>query len=396
MKLLIAIPALNEEQSIESIIRRCLAARKNIVENGCVGEVEITVVSDGSTDRTVEIAKQFTDSISLIVFEKNRGYGAAIKAAWEKSNADLVSFLDADGTCDPEFFADLCRNLAETHSDIVLGCRLNSKSKMPAVRRLGNIFYAALLSVFSNKKVRDTASGMRVVRRSALSKIMPLPDGLHFTPAMSARALLSPDIKIMEIDMAYEERQGESKLRIWKDGLRFLRVILETAFLYRPARILWLGALLCFFYSGVLLVKPLQLYIQNHSIEDWMIYRLIVISFSAFMACLLASAGYLCAKIVMLTLSGHILEEMNNWWLKKYFSNRFFWFVPGALMAAGAVIIFPSLVEYIRTGHIHEHWSRFLMMSVLFSSAMILSVTKLIDYILDLIAARMAYLKNLP
>src|SRR5258708_29577510 len=101
MKLLIAIPALNEEASIAAIIERCLDARREIIRMSPVTEVEITVVSDGSTDRTVELASSYQPCIKLIVFEKNRGYGAAIKEAWRQSDADLVSFLDADGTCDP-------------------------------------------------------------------------------------------------------------------------------------------------------------------------------------------------------------------------------------------------------------------------------------------------------
>ena len=77
---------------------------------------------------------------------------------------------------------------------------------------------------------------MRVVRRASLPKLMPLPDGMHFTPAMSARAILSDDLKIVEVDMPYHERAGTSKLRVVKDGFRFLKVIVEAAFLYRPSR----------------------------------------------------------------------------------------------------------------------------------------------------------------
>src|SRR5215831_6044645 len=105
MKLLIAIPALNEEGSIQQIIERCLDARQEIIETSPVTQVDITVVSDGSTDRTVELASRFSDRITLIVFPKNRGYGAAIKEAWTQSNADLLGFLDADGTCEPRFFS---------------------------------------------------------------------------------------------------------------------------------------------------------------------------------------------------------------------------------------------------------------------------------------------------
>jgi glycosyltransferase involved in cell wall biosynthesis len=191
MKLLIAIPALNEEASIQQIIERCLQARQDIVDTSLVTQVEITVVSDGSTDRTVELAARFGDRIKLIVFAKNRGYGAAIKEAWAHSNADLLGFLDADGTCEPKFFAQLVKALEEHKADVALGCRLNENSKMPWVRRIGNIMFASMLALLSSSKVRDTASGMRVVRRACLPELLPLPDGLHFTPAMSARAMFS-------------------------------------------------------------------------------------------------------------------------------------------------------------------------------------------------------------
>ena len=96
MKLLIAIPALNEEEGIESIIRRSIEARGYICANSPVKEVAITVISDGSTDRTVDRAGQYTDHVNLIVFPQNKGYGAAIKEAWRQSDADLPGFLDAD------------------------------------------------------------------------------------------------------------------------------------------------------------------------------------------------------------------------------------------------------------------------------------------------------------
>src|SRR5262245_24834883 len=232
MKLLIAIPALNEEASIQQIIERCLRARQEIIEGSPVTQVEITVVSDGSTDGTVELAKQFTDRIKLIVFPRNRGYGAAIKEAWARSNADLLGFLDADGTCEPRFFTQLVNALNEHRADMALGCRLNAHSRMPWLRRLGNVVFASILSVLSSARVRDTASGMRVVRRSCLPELLPLPDGLHFTPAMSARAVMSGRVRIVEIDMSYAEREGQSKLRPGRDGLRFMRAILDAALLY--------------------------------------------------------------------------------------------------------------------------------------------------------------------
>jgi len=271
MKLLIVIPALNEEQSIESIIRRALEARAHIIEGSPVTAVDITVVSDGSTDRTVERARPFADSVKLVVFEENRGYGAAIKEAWRQSDADLLGFLDADGTCDPRFFLDLCRTVVTEQADVVLGCRLNQASKMPLVRRVGNRVFAGLLRALSSSRVRDTASGMRVVRRASLGRLLPLPDGLSFTPAMTARAVLGTTVKILEIDMPYHEREGESKLRLGRDTAVFLRVILEAAFLYRPSRPLAIVGLLALAIAAAWMMRPILYYVEHRLVQEWMI-----------------------------------------------------------------------------------------------------------------------------
>jgi hypothetical protein len=101
------------------------------------------------------------------------------------------------------------------------------------------MLFAGLLTVLSGRAIRDTASGMRVVRRDAYHRLRPLPTGLHFTPAMSARALLDRDarVKLIEIDMPYHKRIGDSKLKVGRDGMRFLNIITRTALAYRPARV---------------------------------------------------------------------------------------------------------------------------------------------------------------
>ena len=258
MKLLIAIPALNEEPSIESIIQRSLQARDDIIDRSAITQVDITVISDGSTDRTVSLARKYTDDIKLIVFERNRGYGAAIQQAWIESDADLLGFLDADGTCEPRFFGDLAAALIAQGAGVALGCRLNQNSEMPFVRQVGNVLFAGLLTVLSGQGIRDTASGMRIVRKEAYERLCPLPDGLHFTPAMSARALLDRDahVKLIEIDMPYHHRVGESKLKVGKDGLRFLNVITRTAIQYRPARVASLIGFTLVIAGGVAFTLP--------------------------------------------------------------------------------------------------------------------------------------------
>src|SRR5436305_6431420 len=126
MRLGIVIPALDEEESIGSTIERTLVATPGIVDSSPVTSVEVTVVSDGSTDQTVEIARGFRDKVKLIVFEDNRGYGSAIKAVRDAMpDAYVVAFLDPDGTCRPAFLATLTAELFARHADIAVGCRLN-------------------------------------------------------------------------------------------------------------------------------------------------------------------------------------------------------------------------------------------------------------------------------
>ncbi|MFN0157268.1 MAG: glycosyltransferase family 2 protein [Bacteroidota bacterium] len=391
MKLLIAIPALNEQDSIQSIIERTLAARERIIADSPITGVDIAVVSDGSTDKTVEIASQYSDRINLIVFEKNRGYGAAIKEAWGQSDADVLGFLDADGTCDPLFFTTLCNAMVAGNADVVLGSRLNPESKMPLVRRFGNSLFALLLSTLSSKRVRDTASGMRVVRRSCLPSLFPLPDGLHFTPAMSARAMLSDNLKIIETPMPYHEREGESKLRIIKDGLRFLKVILEATFLFRPSRPLDILGMVCLLSATVLMISPTLYYLEHRSVQEWMIYRFIVGNLLASSGLLLLSAAHISRRIVGITLS---TQGRSGDMRDRFFSSSSFWILCCFLVILGIALVVPSFLELVETGATYEHWSRFIVSSFFISAALILIVTWIVDYSLRLMAAQMDYSKK--
>ena len=394
MKLLIAIPALNEEQSIQGTIQRCLAAKSEILRTSPVTDVEVTVVSDGSTDRTVERAREFGSLINLIEFTQNQGYGAAIMEAWSTSPADLLGFLDADGTCDPQFFATLCNRLVEQEADVALGCRLNPQSQMPLVRRIGNRIFAGLLSLFSSKTVRDTASGMRVVRRAALRHLYPLPSGLHFTPAMSARAMLSDATRIIEVDMPYAEREGESKLRVVRDGLRFLRVILENAMLYKSGRLLFWAAGFSFAMGVLLMLRPLVWYAETRTLAEWMIYRFLVSALAGQIAVLLWGASVISARIGAIALQDEIRETRVP--LSRWLRGAWFFGTVAFLVCAGGVMVWPSVVELSTTGHTSAHWSRFVVAMGCFGVAIIVSLIRGLDQILDLVEARVKHLRAAP
>ncbi len=357
MKLSIVIPAYNEEAAIGSIIERCLATRSHLIARSPVDEVEVIVVSDGSTDRTVEIASQF-DEIRLEVFEANRGYGAAIKHGFELADGELVSFLDADGTCDPEFFAPLCNKLLHEGAVIALGSRMSPQSHMPRIRRVGNTIYAAILSILSNQVVTDTASGMRVIRREALDQLYPLPDGLHFTPAMSARALMDDRMKIVEIPMDYQERVGESKLHVVRDGIRFFQTIFEMTLVWRPARILLSAAVLCMLVTLLLAMHPIETWFRLGHLDERMIYRLLFCSVLGSVGMTLVSASVIAGNMHAFLTGGIHSPGLFSLWLERVFSIRSLILASIVFVPVTIVLIGQGIWTYVTAGEVTIHWSR--------------------------------------
>jgi hypothetical protein len=237
--LTVVIPAYNEEDGIEEIARRVLAVKPALAEVG-VDELELIVVDDGSKDRTGEIAG--TIAGVTLIRQKNKGYGGALKTGFKSAKGELIGFLDADGTYPPEYFPKLCVE-ALKGADLVIGSRMaGEKSQMPLTRRVGNFFFANLLTLVSRQKVSDSASGQRVFKREIYERMLPLPNGLNLTPVQSARAL-HEQMKIVEVPIPYSERLGRSKLSIVHDGRIFLQSILWTVMMYNPVRILGLVGL---------------------------------------------------------------------------------------------------------------------------------------------------------
>lgn len=247
----VVIPAYNEEDGIAEIAHRVLAVRDSLREVG-VDDLELLVVDDGSKDRTVEIASGI-QGVTMIKHPKNKGYGGALKTGFSQARGELIGFLDADGTYPPEYFPKLCVE-AMNGSEIVVGSRMaGADSQMPMTRRVGNFFFANLLSILGRQRITDSASGMRVFKREVLEKIYPLPDGLNLTPVMSTRAL-HEQIKMTEIPIPYSERLGRSKLSVVHDGRLFLESMIWTAMTYNPVRILGLIGLAGIGLAGLVLL----------------------------------------------------------------------------------------------------------------------------------------------
>ena len=269
----IVIPAYNEEDALGPTLDRCLQLRDDPVLKEVAADLEVIVVNDGSRDRTRDVVLAKGDGVRLVEHEHNRGYGAALKTGFRTARGDLLGFLDADGTCDPRHFAALLRALREDGADLVVGMRLTAATQMPLVRRIGNRFYATLITALTGRRVHDAASGMRVFHRRILESLFPLPNGLSFTTAMSTKAI-HEHLKVAEVPIPYAERAGRSKLNVLRDGIAFLRVILTLVLLYNPLKLFSVLAVLLFLGAVGLLALPLWDWILGTPLpEGFYIYR---------------------------------------------------------------------------------------------------------------------------
>jgi glycosyltransferase involved in cell wall biosynthesis len=236
-KFTVVIPAYNEEDGIAEIANRVLSVRQSLKEIG-IDNLELLVVDDGSSDRTVEIARSI-EGVTIVQHPQNRGYGGALKTGFSQASGELIGFLDADGTYPPEYFPQLCQ-AALNGADLVVGSRRSgAESHMPPMRKLGNFIWSNLLTILGNQRIHDPASGMRVFKRTILDQVYPLPDGLNLTPVMSTRAV-HEGVLYKEIPIPYAERMGRSKLSVVHDGSLFLQSIVWTALTYNPVRLLGL------------------------------------------------------------------------------------------------------------------------------------------------------------
>ena len=389
MILSIIIPAFNEEESIQAIIRRSLAAEERIRALTPVEEVEVIVVSDGSSDRTEELARTFLPDIKLIAYPDNRGYGRAIKTGFGQAKGDLVSFLDADGTCDPLFFVDLVNKLLQEKADICIGSRMGPDSRMPKVRRLGNLLFRSLINLIAKSRITDSASGMRVIRKDRLPHIYPLPDGLHFTPAMSARAALDPDLSMVEVEMTYQEREGRSKLNAAKDGLRFLKVILSVALTYRPLTFLAPPALLLILLALGFGGSSLIFYLNRAFVPEESIYRLVSVMVFGVAGVLILGLAGLADKAVNLIYGGRprrtsVPGDLIRW----FFSWSRMWLLSPFLVLAGVLLNHQTIGSYFSSGTISTHWVYVVAGGFLVLLGLVGLCLGLVDYLLDLIRAR--------
>ena len=189
MKIVIGIPAYNEEKNIASLLIKL----KKISEN-------IIVCNDGSNDLTGKIAKEL--GATVIEHERNLGYGSAIKSIFLKAHeidADVLVTFDADGQHRIEDINVILEPIKNNIADIVIGSRfLNNNQEIPKYREIGIKAITKLTNVTGGTKITDSQSGFRAYNKKILDKIKPQESGMGISTEILIKSQKA-DFKITEV-----------------------------------------------------------------------------------------------------------------------------------------------------------------------------------------------------
>lgn len=205
MKLLIIIPAYNEQDNIERVVN-------NLIEN--FPQYDYVVVNDGSKDRTAEICQE--NGYNFLDLPVNLGLAGGFQAGMKyakRKGYDAAIQFDGDGQHDPEYISTMLEAMGSSQVDIVIGSRFIQGKKPKTLRMFGNNLIQACIFLTTGKNIADSTSGMRLFNKKMIKKLAntmnygPEPDTLAYLIRCGAR------IKEVQVDMQ-ERVAGESYLNL--------------------------------------------------------------------------------------------------------------------------------------------------------------------------------------
>lgn len=246
MKLIIIIPAFNEEETIGNVIREIPRNTSGITE------IKIFVINDGSTDST-EIIALAAGADKVINNKKNIGLAKTFEKGIESAlnaGADIIVNTDADGQYNQAEIPKLIAPILGGRADIVIGDRQVEKLKfMKSGNKYGNILGSWILRKLTNSSIRDASSGFRAFSCDAANKL-----NIYYAHTYTHETIIQAVYKnlvIGQVPIEFRERQnGKSKLirNIFIHIKNSALIIMRTILLFKPLKTL--------FYLGLIIILP--------------------------------------------------------------------------------------------------------------------------------------------
>ena len=247
----VVIPAHNEETTIADVVEGV---------RGSVPDARILVIDDGSTDATAQAARNA--GAEVISHPLQKGNGAAVKTALRAISGGRIAIVDADGQHDPHELPELLKRL--DHYDLVVGARNFTADEGSLLRNSGNIFLRKLASFLAEQEIPDLTSGFRAFRRDIAAKFLHIyPNGYSF-PSTSTLSFIMAGYNVAYVPIQVRPRPPEtnSKLHPFKDGFRFVMLILRIMTMANPNKIFFPAGLAMVLAGIVLTIRNLVLFAQ--------------------------------------------------------------------------------------------------------------------------------------
>jgi glycosyltransferase involved in cell wall biosynthesis len=232
-RLSIVLPVFNEKDTIAISVARVLQAETSL-------EHELVIVDDFSNDGTRELLHDlvrraqpgFSGCIELVMHDRNRGKGAALRTGFQHATGDIVLIQDADLEYDPRDYPQLLEPILEGNADVVFGNRFHGGSHRVLYfwHYLSNQALTFFCNMLCNVNLTDMEVGYKVFRREILDAIRLSSDRFGFEPEFTIK-VARLGCRIYEVPIRYHGRTYEEGKKItWRDGVAAVWHILRFRF----------------------------------------------------------------------------------------------------------------------------------------------------------------------
>jgi dolichol-phosphate hexosyltransferase len=217
----IIIPTLNEQSGIEKTIK---SIPKSVIRDKLGYEVEIIIVDGYSIDSTREIASKMG---ARVIIEKRKGYGRACKSGFAAAKGEILVTVDADNTYPTESISNYIEELNDNNLEFISVNRFSGMEKgaMSFTRRVGNKVLTLIMRVLYSVDIRDSQSGMWIMKKSFISQIRLASDDMSMSEEIKIIAFRF--FRSKELDGKYYSRTGTAKLKVIRDGWQNLRYLFD-------------------------------------------------------------------------------------------------------------------------------------------------------------------------
>jgi len=271
MKLIVLVPAFNEEKNIENTIR---SIPKKIFG---IDEVKVLVVDDGSTDNTMDKAMN-GGAYRVVSHTTNTGVGAAFMTGIRNAismNADILVAVDADSQFDSNQIPELILPILNNQADVVIGSRFKEgkPKNIPRIKYLGNMIFTRIVSGLVQQKFTDTQTGFRAYSKKALLNISVVNDFTYTQEVLIDLKFKGLQITEVPITVKYDDKRKSRVVKnIYSYSSKVLAIITRTLVYHRP--MFSFAILSAIFLGGGILAKLLtisSIFVVNQSLSTGII-----------------------------------------------------------------------------------------------------------------------------